>query len=580
MKKGMACLFLIVVLSSFTGLASSAANLFYPYVNAPTGSWPEAVAIGDVNGDGRNDVVMTTSYYDDWPNDYRLFVFLQNSDGGLNAPIKYITRSAYTYTSQSVAIGDVNHDGLADVVVGNSGNNIEVFLQNAAGGLDRGVYYSTVNSHSIKTADLNNDGLLDVVGIGWGTNTVDVFLQNAEGTFSYSATYSVTHDGYDEVDAGDVNNDRLSDIIVMSGQGLVPNIGVLLQQNDGTFSAPVYYDLGGNELTQGVAVGDVNNDSLQDIVVSYGGNRPDSKIGVFLQNGSATLDPAVSYDSYDIPESVVISDVNGDGKQVVLVVHGGHTALGVYLQGQDGALLPEELYPIPYASSYNPQGLAAGDINGDGSNDVVLADYNNGLVVLYNVQSEAVSPPAIPTGPNKGLINITYSYSFGGSLSSMNHPVQYFVDWGDGTNSGWLPVGTSIASKTWTAGGTYSIKVQARCANHITVISTWSDALSVQINSVGIAVSAPNGGEVWAPGSTQTIRWIYAGNPGTYVKIELLKGGVLNRTITSRVSTKNGSYQWRISSRQTLGNDYRIRITSRSNSSYTDTSDADFTIGR
>jgi hypothetical protein len=127
MKKGIVFVSLVLALS-FAGLAYGASNLFYPYVSAPTGSWPEAVAIGDVHGDGRNDVVMTTSYYDDWPNGYRLFVFLQNSDGGRNAPIKYLTHSSYTATSQSVAIGDVNHDGLADDVVGNAGSTIEVFL--------------------------------------------------------------------------------------------------------------------------------------------------------------------------------------------------------------------------------------------------------------------------------------------------------------------------------------------------------------------------------------------------------------------------------------------------------------------
>jgi hypothetical protein len=151
------------------------------------------------------------------------------------------------------------------------------------------------------------------------------------------------------------------------------------------FSAPVYYHLEEDELTHGVAVGDVNGDSLQDVVVTYGGNSPSSKIGVFLQNRTRTLQPAITYDSYDIPEPVAIADVNNDGRQDVILAHGGWVALGVYLQGRNGSLLPEELYPLPYATHYNPQGLAVGDINDDGLNDVVIADYNNGLVVLYNI---------------------------------------------------------------------------------------------------------------------------------------------------------------------------------------------------
>ena len=367
-----------------TFFAYTGQPLFYPYVNFPVGSWPEAVAIGDVNGDGRNDVVMTTSSYNDPENDYKIHLFLQNQFGQLDPPIKYPTNSSFTNSSKSIDIGDVNHDGRADVVVGNCGSNIQVFLQNGSGGLDPGVSYPIVNSCSIKIGDLNNDGLLDVVGIAWDADTASVFLQNTNGTLNPPITYSVTHGGFDEVDVGDVNNDGLTDIIVMSGSGLFPNIGVLFQQPDGPFSAPVYYDLGGNELTHGVAVGDISGDNLQDIVVTYGGNRFDSKIGVFLQSMTGTLQPAVSYDSYDIPEPVVIADVNGDGKKDIIVAHGGWYALGVYLQKSNGMILPEELYYIPYASHYNPQGLAVGDINGDGSNDIVIADYNNGLVVLYN----------------------------------------------------------------------------------------------------------------------------------------------------------------------------------------------------
>jgi len=72
-------------------MTTSAVNsgIFTPYKAFPVGSWPEAVAIGDVNGDGLNDVVMTTSFYSDPDNDYHIFVFLQNASHQLSPPIKY-----------------------------------------------------------------------------------------------------------------------------------------------------------------------------------------------------------------------------------------------------------------------------------------------------------------------------------------------------------------------------------------------------------------------------------------------------------------------------------------------------------
>lgn len=361
---------------------------FLNYTTIPTGSWPEAVAIGDVNNDGRNDVVMTTSFYVDPANDFKIFVFLQNAAGGLDAPVKYSTSCSYSHRSTTIAIGDINNDGRNDVVIGCSGSGIEVFLQNNAGTLNPGVFYPSSDSDKIRIADLNNDGLLDVVGIGWGTNTASVWLQNGSGTLNAPVVYSVTHGGYDDLEVGDVNNDGLTDIIVMSGQGLLPNLGILTQNAGGTFNAAVYYSVSNpvtaETLTHGVAVGDINGDNLNDIVVTYGGNSPSAQIGVFTQNVLGTLNPVVSYTSLDIPEQIVIDDVNNDGRKDIIVLHGGWNHVGIYQQNADGTLQKEDLYPIPYATSYNPQGLAVGDINGDGLKDIVIAVYNHGLVILYH----------------------------------------------------------------------------------------------------------------------------------------------------------------------------------------------------
>ena len=91
-----------------------------------------------------------------------------------------------------------------------------------------------------------------------------------------------------------------------------------------------------------------------------------------------------------------------------------------------------------------------------------------------------------------------------------------------------------------------------------------------------LTVTSPNGGENWARGTTHTLTWTSTGNTGSNVKIELLKGGVVNRVISSRIAN-NGSYNWVISSRQTTGSDYTVRITSTSNP-FTDSSNANFAI--
>jgi len=92
-----------------------------------------------------------------------------------------------------------------------------------------------------------------------------------------------------------------------------------------------------------------------------------------------------------------------------------------------------------------------------------------------------------------------------------------------------------------------------------------------------ILLTSPNGGENWSKGTTKTITWSSVGNIGSYVKIDLYKAGVFKQTITS--STPNdGSHPWQISSTQTLGTDYKIKITSKNNSAYYDWSNNYFKI--
>lgn len=92
-----------------------------------------------------------------------------------------------------------------------------------------------------------------------------------------------------------------------------------------------------------------------------------------------------------------------------------------------------------------------------------------------------------------------------------------------------------------------------------------------------ITVTSPNGGENWIQGSVHNITWTYSNITGN-VKIELFKNNVLNATIVSSTPVSNGTYSWNIPSGQALGTDYSIKITSLSNPSILDSSNANFQI--
>jgi hypothetical protein len=150
---------------------------------------------------------------------------------------------------------------------------------------------------------------------------------------------------------------------------------------------------------------------------------------------------------------------------------------------------------------------------------------------------------------------------------------------GGGVNS---DVATSTAndgSYSWTIpvaqtpGTDYQIRIESTSN---AAIYDWSNGNFAITPPTSITVTSPNGGESWAPTSIHTIVWSSTGSPGANVKIELLKGGAVNRVIATSTAN-NGSYSWTIPAAQTPGTDYKIRITSTT-TSVTDSSDGNFAI--
>ena len=161
---------------------------------------------------------------------------------------------------------------------------------------------------------------------------------------------------------------------------------------------------------------------------------------------------------------------------------------------------------------------------------------------------ETVSVPTVPSGLATGLAGTSYAYTSGGSLSDHFHAVQYQFDWGNGTYSGWLQVGTTSASNAWPAAGTYGVKVQARCVTNPTVVSAYSAVKSVTISSSasplpgqitspanGTTLTGSNVEFVWNAGNGVNQYYLFVGAaPGTsnLYNSNLLSSSVLTRTAT------------------------------------------------
>jgi hypothetical protein len=348
-----------------------------------TGSWPEAVAIGDVTGDGLNDVLMTTSFYFDEANDYKLFLFAQRAAGGYH--VSRLNTAAGYGDSMGIALGDVDGDGDRDVVVATEAG-VDLFRQ-AAGTLQSHelIPGSPAGAYYVATGNLDGTGPDEIfVTDGSGTHVIA-----RDGSPTGWRTTEVAPSSGAEIETGDLNGDGRLDLVVMTS-----GVTVYLQEPDGSFTRQAH-----SISASGLAVGDVTGDGRDDLVATRGGNRPASKVDVYAQTPAGGLADPLTYASYDIPEPVEIHDMNGDGRKDVVTLHGGWNAAGVYSQLVTGTLNGERLWGIPYASHYNPDGIALGDVDSDGRPDLAIADYNSGLVLLRQADPPPDEPiPGDPDG--------------------------------------------------------------------------------------------------------------------------------------------------------------------------------------
>ena len=201
---------------------------------------------------------------------------------------------------------------------------------------------------------------------------------------------------------------------------------------------------------------------------------------------------------------------------------------------------------------------------------------------FYNVEFKTISMTYNAGGCTYSLLPTSDSFSASGGTGSVSVTTQSECNWTAISNDSWITV-TSGSSGTGNGTVNYSVAANSG-ASRIGTITIAGKTFTVNQSAPAptITVTIPDGGETWPPGTTQTIRWTYTGDPGSYVKIVLQKNGVFNRNITKSTSIGsggNGSYNWSILSTQTPGTDYKVRIVSTADSSYQDISNNYFTIG-
>jgi CSLREA domain-containing protein len=342
---------------------ATATTALTPQVTTSTGanSLPDWTTLGDVNGDGKLDMV--ASVY----NTNSVSVQLGNGDGTFQAATTTLIAAGFGPAENHLV--SLRGNGTLDLIVGSfNTNQIAVLLGNGNGTFQAPVFYTVGSAGnpptSLTTGDFNHDGDLDVAVANTGNNSISILLGNGSGALTTFGSPIAVGREPEAIRAGDFNGDGFSDLAVANYRD--GTVTTLLNNQNGTFTATtISVGSGAGSGPQALAmIG--SGSSLQLAVANY----LDNTVSVLKSNGDGTFGTQTIVHVGRGPDDLSFADFNGDGVEDLVVSN--------YLDGSVDLLLGSSggSYTLtgPFTIGNNPYSAAVGDLDGDGTPDLVVSN--------------------------------------------------------------------------------------------------------------------------------------------------------------------------------------------------------------